>query len=135
MGTRAIPEVDMINASRSLRQQRKAILGFAPNIGLSFVNYRSMELVDNFYLDCQNHRDYFRDPYDKLHRPPIFRYQQGSCGMKPDYNAEALVAPTKWVVERKPVVYPEQYSRHLNLDGSIRIGAYCASKSDNRFKR
>ncbi|XP_064548342.1 uncharacterized protein LOC135435288 [Drosophila montana] len=135
MGSRSIPQVDMLGVSKSLRLQRKPILKFVPLIGLSCVNYRVLEELDYFYLDCQNHRDYYRDPVNKMQRSKLFAYHHDNCGTKPDRNYEALIRPGYWVKERQPVVYPEKYSQRMNLGGSIRIDAHFSRNSSTVFKR
>lgn len=135
MGSRAIPQVDMLGVSKSLRIQRKPILKFVPPIGLSCVNYRVMEELDYFYLACQQYRDYYRDPFNKMQRPSLFAQYHENCGIKPDRNYEALIGPGYWVKERQPVVYPEKCSQRMYLDGSIRIDAHFSRNSSTVFKR
>ncbi|ALC39256.1 CG43796 [Drosophila busckii] len=111
----ATPEVDMLAVSARSRKTRRAILGFAPRIGLSIVDYTETERSDNFYLECQNYRDYYRDPYNKLNKPDRFKLHQGRCGIKLDKSVEELMKPADWVTERQPVVYPIEYRSYMNL--------------------
>ncbi|XP_030238375.1 uncharacterized protein LOC115561921 [Drosophila navojoa] len=135
MDTRTIPFVDMLAVSKSLRVQRKPILKFVPPTGVSFVNYRSLGEVDYFYLDCQNYRDYYRDPFEKMRRPAKFCQYQGRCGARPDRTVEALSVPGSWVKERPPVVYSEKYNQRMNLSGKINIDAHFSPNSVTVFKR
>ncbi|EDV94471.1 uncharacterized protein LOC6567662 [Drosophila grimshawi] len=135
MGSRSIPQADILAVAKSSRLERKPILKFAPPIGLSCVNYQSLGGIDQFYLDCQNHRDYYRDPVDKVHRPPRFCLHPGPCGILPDRNIEMLKAPINWVREPQPVVYPEKYNTRLRLDGGIRIAAHFWTRSAQAYTR
>ncbi|XP_034670040.1 uncharacterized protein LOC117902629 [Drosophila subobscura] len=132
-----IPEVDMLSVSKSSEVERRAILGFAPKIKLVTVDYAALDRIDTFYLDCQKHRDFYRDPYDKLHKPAAFKYHQGKCGIKLEHSVEQLRSPIRWVEERKPLVYPMTYNSTMRLNtlaASMMGGRYDPS-SCNRYKR
>ncbi|XP_065370743.1 uncharacterized protein LOC135962775 [Calliphora vicina] len=131
------PEVDMLLVSQSSRNQRKSIMNFAPRIGLAVVDYGRSQEIDNFYLDCQNFRDYYRDPYNKLPRPVVFKRHYGKCGSNrnPDKSSEQLLLPTRWVADRQPVTFPLNYSRHMSLDEGIRLGGLYDSASCIKYKR
>lgn len=111
-----IPEVDMIKVAKNAEVQRRAILGFAPRIGLVIVDHGDLDRIDNFYLECQKYRDYYRDPHHKLHKPPRFRLHQGKCAIKLDHSVQELTRPIQWVQEKQPVVYP------LSRDTAMRLG-------------
>ncbi|XP_052853828.1 uncharacterized protein LOC128263142 [Drosophila gunungcola] len=111
-----IPEVDMRIVAQNAELQRRAILGFAPRIGLSIVDYDDLDRIDNFYLECQKFRDYYRDPHNKLHKPSRFRQHQGKCGIKLDHSVQHLTQPIRWVEEQRPLVYP------LSKDSALRLG-------------
>ncbi|XP_022224212.1 uncharacterized protein LOC111075321 [Drosophila obscura] len=131
------PEVDMLSVSKNSEKEREAILGFAPKIKLVTVDYAAMGRIDTFYLSCQKYRDYYRDPYDKLHKPETFKYHQGKCAIKPDHSVEQLRRPIQWVQERKPLVYPMTYQSTMRLNtaaASMMGGSYDPS-SCNRYKR
>ncbi|XP_023169317.1 uncharacterized protein LOC111598342 [Drosophila hydei] len=134
MNYRTIPFVDMLHVSKSLRVQRKPLLQLVPPSGLSIVNYGSLGEVDQFYLSCQDYRDYYRDPFNKMSCSPMFRQYHGKCGNPPDRNVERLSAPGLWVTERPPVVYSEKYSPRMNLTGSINIDAHYSRNSVTVFK-
>lgn len=118
------PEVDMLLVSQSSRNQRKTIMNFVPRIGLAIVDYGRLQEIDNFYLDCQNFRDYYRDPYNKLPRPLAFKKHYGKYGKH--YSAhqtiEQLMLPTQWITERQPPLYPLNNSRHMSLNKGIHLG-------------
>lgn len=135
MGSRDCPQGDMLQVSKNSRFQRKQILKFVPPIGLTCINYRDLGEVDYLYLDCQNYRDYYRDSVNKLHPPKIFCQYHGKCGVRVDRELITLAEPVRWVREHQPVVYPAEYSRRMNLDGIIRIGAHFQSSSSVNFKR
>ena len=130
------PEVDMLLVSRSSSNQRKSIMNFAPRIGLSVVDYGRSAEIDNFYISCQNFRDYYRDPYNKLPRPIEFKRFFGKCGNRcPDRNTELLMKPTQCVREKQPIIYPLNYGRNLTLDEGIRLGGQYDPGSCIKYKR
>ncbi|XP_030380454.1 uncharacterized protein LOC115628472 [Scaptodrosophila lebanonensis] len=129
------PEVDMLTVSKSSVNQRKAILGFAPRIGLSFVDYGDLDRIDSFYLESQKYRDYYRDPYNKLHKPDRFRLHQGKCGIKLDDSVQMLLKPINWVTERQPVVFPTNYTSDMDLDRGVELFGCYDKNSCIRFKR
>ncbi|XP_017022543.1 uncharacterized protein [Drosophila kikkawai] len=110
-----IPEVDMLSVSKNAEVQRRAILGFAPRIGLTTVDYGELDRIDDFYLECQKYRDFYRDPHNKLHKPPRFRLHQGKCAIKLDHSVEELTRPILWTTEKQPVVYPLSGDTSMNL--------------------
>ncbi|XP_016967594.1 uncharacterized protein LOC108036120 [Drosophila biarmipes] len=116
MRNEPIPEVDMRTVAQNAEVQRKGILGFAPRVGMVIVDYDDLDRIDNFYLESQKYRDYFRDPHNMLHKPPRFRQHQGKCGIKLDHSVYHLTQPILWVEERQPLVYP------LSKDTAMRLG-------------
>ncbi|XP_053964031.1 uncharacterized protein LOC129251645 [Anastrepha obliqua] len=126
------PEVDMLTVSKSSRNQRKSILNFAPKMDL--VNYSKSDNIDNFYLECQNFRDYYRDPYCKLSKPEAFKVPYGKCGRQIDRNS-VLSLPVTWVREYHPVIYALQYGRELHLDEGISLGGQYDPTSCIKYKR
>uniref|UniRef100_A0A1A9VEU4 Uncharacterized protein n=1 Tax=Glossina austeni TaxID=7395 RepID=A0A1A9VEU4_GLOAU len=136
MKTVITPEVDMLVVARSSQNQRKAIMNFAPRIGLAVVDYARLDEIDRFYIDCQNFRDYYRDPYYQLHLPIAFKKHYGKCGHRPtDKCIQLFMKPTEWVRERQPVVYPIEYGRELNLDEGIKLGGLYDVTSCIKYKR
>ncbi|XP_004529153.1 uncharacterized protein LOC101448809 [Ceratitis capitata] len=136
MRTIIAPEVDMLAVSASSRNSRRSMLNFAPKIGLTMVNYAKLDNIDNFYLDCQNFRDYYRDPYNKLLRPEAFKQHYGKCGRKAtDKNTVLLSLPVTWVREKQPVVYPVIYERDLRLDKGINQRGQYDHTSCIKYKR
>ncbi|XP_017068585.1 uncharacterized protein LOC108106175 [Drosophila eugracilis] len=111
-----VPEVDMRIVAQSAEIHRQGILGFAPRIGLGIVDYSELDRIDNFYMESQKYRDYYRDPHNIMHKPDVFQRHQGKCGIKMDVTVQNLTEPIRWVEERRPVVYP------LSKDTSMRIG-------------
>ncbi|XP_043652353.1 uncharacterized protein LOC122619454 [Drosophila teissieri] len=101
-----IPEVDMRMVAKNAEAHRRGILGFAPRIAMLTVDYDDLDRIDNFYLESQRYRDYYRDPHNTLHKPPRFRRHQGKCGIKLDTSVQHLTRPIRWVKERQPVIYP-----------------------------
>ncbi|XP_017150921.1 uncharacterized protein LOC108161210 [Drosophila miranda] len=114
-----IPEVDMLAVSKSSRVQRAAMAGYVLP-GLKMVDYGAMDRVDRYYMDCQNYRDYYRDPSGKMHKPERFRHYQGKCGIRLDKSLNDLMLPPVWRVERKPIVYPIEYGIQMDMDKSYR---------------
>ncbi|XP_039959511.1 uncharacterized protein LOC120774160 [Bactrocera tryoni] len=136
MKTIIAPEVDMLIVSRSSRNSRKSIMNFAPKIGLTMVNYAKLDNIDNFYLDCQEFRDYYRDPYNKISRPEAFKKHYGKCGRREiDKNTVSLSLPPTWVHEKQPVVYPLKYDRKLRLNEGIILGGQYDRISCIKYKR
>lgn len=130
------PDVDMLLVSRSSRNQRQSIRGFAPRIGLSVVDYGRVEEIDTFYMDCQNFRDYYRDPYNKLPRPTVFKKHYGKCGLRSrDKCSELLMLPVQWRCETQPVMYAVDYGRHLHLDEGIQLSGLHDKTSCIKYKR
>lgn len=131
-----VPEVDMMAVARSSQLQRKCIRGFAPRIGLTVVDYKRLDDIDDFYIESQNFRDYYRDPYNKLDRPVPYRKHYGTCGRHYiDKCSPPLMQPIIWVKESKPIICPVKYSRELNLDEGIRIGGLYDITSCIKYKR
>ncbi|KAM7363674.1 uncharacterized protein ACRADG_000484 [Cochliomyia hominivorax] len=130
------PEVDMLLVSRSSRNQRKSISNFAPKIGLSIVDYGRSQEIDNFYLECQNFRDYYRDPYNKLPRPIEFMRHYGKCGRQyADKFTENLINPPIWVTEKQPLLYPLFNStKHMTLDKGMHLGGIYDANPCTRYK-
>lgn len=135
MGTRDIPQADMIRVQKSSNAQRKEIFKFTPEIGLRCINYGDISTLDHFYLDTQNYRDYYRDAYNVIHKPKRFYGCLGSGGYKTDHALNAVSAPIHRVRERQPVVYLARDTAPFSMDGSIRIGAHFASNSSVNYKR
>ncbi|KAH8418314.1 hypothetical protein KR222_000602 [Zaprionus bogoriensis] len=132
-----IPEADMFSVSKSSQAQRRAVLGFVPQIGLPIVDYEDVARIDAFYLECQKFRDYYRDPYDKVHKPEKFQHHMGRCGVKVDTSVEELRRPIRWVVKRQPVIFPVTYPSQLNLGvdmGEVLKGRY-GKTTCIRYKR
>ncbi|KAH8357261.1 hypothetical protein KR200_009149 [Drosophila serrata] len=132
-----IPEVDMLKVSKNAEVQRRAILGFAPRIGLTIVDYGDLDRIDNFYLESQKYRDYYRDPHNKLHKPLRFSLHQGKCAIKLDTSVEQLTRPIIWTTERQPLVYPLSGDTAMHLGMSIppMIRGTHAKSSSIAFKR
>ncbi|EDW78082.1 uncharacterized protein Dwil_GK24199 [Drosophila willistoni] len=132
-----IPEVNMVQVSRNARIQRKEILQFNMP-GLKIIDYSEMQRLDKFFLDCQDLRDYYRDPDNKLHEPSKFR-NPGRCGIKPDRVMSELFKPVEWVTQSKPVYNfiekPPKSDMDLNWSpSSLMKGRYTAT-SCSKFKR
>ncbi|BFF93681.1 uncharacterized protein DMAD_11487 [Drosophila madeirensis] len=121
-----IPQVDMLAVSKNSRVQRNLILGYVIP-GLKIVDYNDVIRIDQYYLDCQKYRDYYRDPYGKIPKPERFRQYQGKCGVKVDKSFGDLLLPPSWQVDRKPVVYPAEYGHPMDSRKSYRtllMGTY-----------
>ncbi|XP_022224237.1 uncharacterized protein LOC111075338 [Drosophila obscura] len=114
-----IPEVDMLSVSKNSRVQRRAIVGYVLP-GLKLVDYGAIDRIDRYYLDCQDYRDYYRDPHGKMPKPERFRQYQGKCGVKLDKSFGALMLPPAWHEERKPIVYPVPYGLQMDMHKSYR---------------
>ncbi|EDW37231.1 GL26142 [Drosophila persimilis] len=131
-----IPEVDMLAVSKNSRVQRAASAGYVLP-GLKLVDYGGLDRVDRYYNDCQDYRDYYRDPYNKIHKPERFRHYQGKCGIRLDKSLNDLMLPPVWRVERKPIVYPIEYGIQMDMDKSYRTlltGTHSAT-THTAFKR
>ncbi|EDV98955.1 uncharacterized protein LOC6566392 [Drosophila grimshawi] len=132
-----IPEVDMLLVTKSARLHRRAVLGFVPRIGLPIVDYADVDRIDAFYLQCQEYRDYYRDPYDRVHKPLKFTQHMGKCGIKLDTTVDELRQPINWVPRRQPLIAPIDYQSYMNLGvpmGEIFRGKY-SKQSCIRYKR
>ncbi|KAH8377837.1 hypothetical protein KR093_007368 [Drosophila rubida] len=110
-----IPEAEMVKIAPKSHNERRAVMDFVPRIGLSIVNYAEVDRIDTFYLQCQSYRDYYRDPYDRLHKPLMFTKPMGKCGMKVDRSAEELRQPIRWVQAKKPIIDAINYRTDMNL--------------------
>ncbi|XP_043661724.1 uncharacterized protein LOC122625689 isoform X2 [Drosophila teissieri] len=100
-----IPEVDMWNVSKSSRIHRLSIFN-CDKPGLKVLDYSAVRGVDRFYLECQDYRDYFKDPYNRVHKPKRFTTYAGRCDAKLDTEVEFLSMPTSWRTDRQPIIYP-----------------------------
>lgn len=130
------PEVDMLVVSQSSRNQRKTLTNFVPKIGLSIADYSRLNEIDNFYLDCQNFRDYYRDAYNKLQRPKAFKRHFGKCGRRfLDKRSEVLLHPVSWVREKQPIVYPLNHRKDFVVGAEIFLGGQHYSGACNKYKR
>lgn len=131
-----VPEVDMLAVARSSQHQRKSIRGFAPRIGLTVVDYKRLDDIDDFYIESQNFRDYYRDPYNKLNRPVTYSKHYGTCGRHMiDKCSPLLMQPITWVQESKPIICSVKYGRNLNLDEGIQLGGRYDITSCIKYKR
>ncbi|KAI8042921.1 uncharacterized protein LOC128262333 [Drosophila gunungcola] len=130
-----IPEVDMWNVSKSSRIHRLTIFK-CDKPGLKVLDYASVRGVDAFYLDCQDYRDHFKDPYNRVHKPARFR-SFGNCGKKLDPDDHLLAMPPLWGVDRQPIVYPIDYHSDMALGrrDCDHIKAYCSPTESLSFKR
>ncbi|XP_022224240.1 uncharacterized protein LOC111075341 [Drosophila obscura] len=115
----SIPQVDMLAVSKNSRVQRNLILGYVIP-GLNIVDYSDVDRIDQYYLDCQKYRDYYRDPYGKMPKPERFRHYQGKCGAKSDRSLGDMLLPPTCPVERKPIVYPAEYGQPMDSHQSYR---------------
>ncbi|XP_051858112.1 uncharacterized protein LOC132796261 [Drosophila nasuta] len=132
-----IPEVDMVTVAQRSNVERRGVLGFVPRIGLPIVDYAEVDRIDAFYLECQNFRDYYRDPYDRVHKPLMFTKHMGKCGIKMDQSVEELRQPISWVQRKKPLTEPVNYKTHMNLgvDINTMIRGRYGKQSCIRYKR
>lgn len=127
----------MLLVSQSSRNQRKSILSFVPKIGLSIVDYGRLDEIDNFYIDCQNVRDYYRDSYNKLPRPQVFKKHYGKCvgNRFKDNRSSQMLQPVIWQGEKQPVIYPVNYGRNLVYNEGIQLGGRYDPASCIKYKR
>ncbi|KAM8714766.1 hypothetical protein ACLKA7_001172 [Drosophila subpalustris] len=132
-----IPEAEMVLVAPKSRAERRAVLGFVPRIGLPIVDYADVERIDTFYLECQSYRDYYRDPYDRVHKPMKFTKHQGRCGVKVDRSVEELRQPIRWVEKRLPYIGAIDYKSHMNLgvDTNVILRGRYNKESCNLYKR
>lgn len=135
MGSRDIPQADMLRVQKSTNAQRRELAKFIPQNGLNCINYREIGELDFFYLDTQKYRDSYRDAYNMLPKPERFHGCLGAGGYTKDPDLDAITAPLHWAREPQPVVFSVEYPRTLNLDGAIRIGAHFSARSVSNFKR
>ncbi|XP_017055847.1 uncharacterized protein LOC108097834 [Drosophila ficusphila] len=131
-----IPEVDMWTVSKSVRVHRLSIFN-CDKPGLKVLDYASVKGIDSFYLDCQNYRDYFKDPYNRVHKPARFRTYGGRCGVKLDNANQCLDMPPVWGIDRQPIVYPTEYHSDMALGrrDCDHIKAFCSPAESLSFKR
>lgn len=129
----SVPEVDMMMVSKNSQNERNEILKFVPRIGLTNISYGGLYKVDSFYLDCQNYRDQFRDPYNKLLRPKRFNTYRGKCGIKLDPELELLKKRTPSHEDRIPVVYPIEYGRQMDFDRGFQMAGRNSRASATGF--
>lgn len=131
-----IPEVDMWNVSKSSRIHRLSIFN-CDKPGLKVLDYAAVRGVDRFYLECQDYRDYFKDPYNRVHKPIRFTSYAGKCDVKLDTDVEVLSEPTLWRIDRQPIVYPIDYHSDMALDrrDCDHIKAFCSPAESLSFKR
>lgn len=135
MGTRDIPQADMLKVQKGANAQRRELFKFTPDIGLKCINSRELIDLDYFYLDTQKYRDYYRDAYNHMHKPERFSGCIGSGGYKKDNVLIALTAPIYRVREPQPVVYSIHERPPMDGSGSINIVAHYAGKSSVNYKR
>ena len=130
MTTTEMPKVNMLAISKNSQRTRKMIKGFAPDIGLTIVDYgRNFEL-DAYYLLCQGQRDFYRDPSNKIRINPFFL--NSPCGPF-DHASASFLMPTRYHRDDQPVVYPYTYKKDF-LTPFCMIGTYDEG-SDVHFKR
>lgn len=91
------------------KQMRSNLIGFEPP-GLSMIDYARTNEIDAFYIACQKHRDYYKDISGRLVKDPYFvlhpRLFSKPTPILPLYNQ-----PDKYMVERRPVVFPNTTGR------------------------
>ncbi|KAH8293293.1 hypothetical protein KR018_010602 [Drosophila ironensis] len=109
-----IPDVDMWNVNKSCRLERHVFLRANPTRS-TIIDYSSLWKCDMFYLDCQEYRDYFRDPHNRMHKPARFREYVGDCLEKEDLDDKRLREPPRSLVERQPVVFAIEYPKDMAL--------------------
>lgn len=132
------PRADMLLVAPDAKKLRASIGLFLPSIGLSMINYGRTGEVDRFYLDCQLHRDYYKDASGKTARQPGFERPAVIYQSRPNPNDVYVWQPIRYVRERRPVVYPLNVDRcRGSADGSksIRLHGRTSGETDIKYKR
>lgn len=65
--------------------------------------------IDQFYLKCQKHRDFFKDLTGQFQ--PSFYIRTKQFSTRPDPTSVYLKIPTSRFAEPKPVTYPQTMGR------------------------
>ncbi len=87
----------------NINQHRVNIYKFTPND--SVAGRHRLDEIDRFYIECQRHRDFYKD-LSGQYQPQFFaRYKQFAT--RPDPTSTYLnIMPAGPYKERKPVAYP-----------------------------
>ncbi|KAH8293296.1 hypothetical protein KR018_012347 [Drosophila ironensis] len=104
----------MRKVSENSRLQRRCILDLNPRQS-NVIDFASVYKLDMFLLDCQDYRDYYRDPAGRMHMPARFASFHGTCGIREDTVLKRLEKPPKYLAERKPVIYPQARNTEMAL--------------------
>lgn len=84
---------------------RKHITKFTPNVGLSIINYKRMGDIDKFYMDCQIHRDFYKDSTAKLRGIEYFNIPLKEYATRPDLTSVYLTIPQDYHKLPQPIIY------------------------------
>lgn len=87
------------------RKFRNIITKLTPHIGLSCVDYGRNFQIDKFYLDCQKHRDFFKDSTERLHGIEYFNMPSNEYDTRPDLTTVYLKLPQENFKLSQPILY------------------------------
>lgn len=85
-----------------VNQHRIKIHAFTPND--SVAGRHRLNGIDRFYIECQKHRDFYKDLSGRLQ--PQFCTRTKQFATRPDPTSTYVKIPTSRYAERKPVAYP-----------------------------
>ncbi|XP_055381657.1 uncharacterized protein LOC129612169 [Condylostylus longicornis] len=103
--TPQFPQVNMLLVSKNSRKQRRKANNFLMP-GLNCIDYGRINEINTFYLLCQDQRDWYRDPYNKLQPISFFQRATPKHGEIKSPNTIYCEQPKHWVIESQPAVYP-----------------------------
>lgn len=132
------PKPDVLLVSQDAKKLRNNIFGFLPTIGLSMIDYGRSAEIDKFYILCQNHRDFYKDYTGRTPLVKEFIRFPKKYASRPHPTEVYVAQPMRYMVEPRPVVYPETVQRRgrPKEDGTqINVYGRYAARSCIKYKR
>ncbi|EDV42222.1 uncharacterized protein Dana_GF17872 [Drosophila ananassae] len=131
-----IPEAQYWDVTKSAQKEREVVRDFIPKgVPLNIVNYAELFESDTFFLECQKYRDFYRDPYAKVHCPKFFELYKGKCGVKLDHTLAVMLKTMEANEDSLPILYPLIVDRSMRLGKGFGMTAQHSPISSSVYKR
>lgn len=137
-----VPQVNMLLISKNAMKYRNVCTRFLfNNINLSVFDYKRISEIDTFYNLCQQQRDYYRDPYNKLKKIDYFDKPSKKFELCFDLTKIYLRQPTCYVEQIQPIVYRTNFDltsalkQTRNYSGIINSRGRYDTKCCSKYKR
>ncbi|KAH8278486.1 hypothetical protein KR018_003938 [Drosophila ironensis] len=131
-----IPEAQYWDVTKKSEKERAIVRKFLPEaVPLKICRPSEIYEIDTFFLESQKFRDYYRDPYGRVHLPKMFSHHRGTCGIKLDHTLALMMESVKANVDSLPLIYPLLPDNTMGLGKGFRMGACNSFISSSNYKR